>query len=167
MTNQHSAAGRVWGGLQHAFSGAWSLGWQVCLALYWMLIAAATHLPADQIPDLNELDKVMHWGAFGVLGGLWRLAKPRRASGWGWCLGGTVVLLLYAGLDEISQPLVGRTADLRDFAADLFGLATGIWATHGILALLLTPTKPAHNSMSTETAAESLAAATEQEMSPP
>jgi VanZ family protein len=104
--------------------------------LYWVAAAIATHLPRGSVPkDAFRLpDWLLHGGTFFVLGALtaWvvlggfgarsldrRFAIRRLAI---WC----VILAAYAAIDEITQPLVGRTAELSDWAADLLGASLGL-----------------------------------------
>jgi VanZ family protein len=47
-----------------------------------------------------------------------------------WRLIGLVLLVAagYGILDELTQALVGRSADIKDWFADLVGATAGIWA---------------------------------------
>lgn len=101
----------------------------VCLAFYWLLLAAGTHLPGSKMPAIGMGDKTLHLGAFAGLAYLlswcvqrWR-PTIRRA---GWIL---VVLMVYAAIDELTQGLVPhRQPDWADWQADVLGAALGIFA---------------------------------------
>lgn len=72
-------------------------------------------------PDIVFLDKLWHALAFFGWAMLVRMAW--RSPGW-------VVLglaVLFGGVIELAQPLVGRDAEWADLAADLLGAAAGIW----------------------------------------
>ena len=105
--------------------------WQWLLALYWLALAVATHLP-KRYPGLpsGHSDKVMHCSAFALLALLlaitWQLAAGRLMSThlavtW-------LVLVVYAALDEWTQMAVGRNASLADWLADVIGALVGIAA---------------------------------------
>ncbi len=100
-------------------------------ALWALLVLRVGSQPYLQAPPSPiPLDKVAHFGMYGVMGGL---------AAWGWRRSGrrhavalVVAPLLLVGLaDEMHQATVpGRTPDVRDWAAD----ATGILAGFGLLA---------------------------------
>ena len=46
-----------------------------------------------------------------------------------------IVAAIYGVLDELTQTLVGRSADVADWLADMVGATVGIWA--GLLAARL------------------------------
>ncbi|HOF19006.1 MAG TPA: VanZ family protein, partial [Phycisphaerae bacterium] len=88
-----------------------------------------THIPAERVPPIGLKDTSLHLLGFLALGAMglltllaYRVGKGRRI---------TLVISLaaiYAGVDEITQPLVGRADSLQDWIADLAG---------AILAVLL------------------------------
>lgn len=94
----------------------------VVLGLYWLAIFVGTHLPGALVVTPNVNDKIKHFSAFFVLGGLlcYVTNSPRwfrRFSFIG--LGG----MAYAGIDEFTQRFVpGRSPDVADFVADSLGL---------------------------------------------
>lgn len=101
----------------------------VLLFTYWGGLLLATHLPPSgiELPGAQS-DKVIHTLAYALLALL--LCKFAAA---GEPLGRTktiAVFLILAGygvLDELSQRVAsGRTPDVRDWLADLIGLALGI-----------------------------------------
>jgi VanZ family protein len=98
------------------------------LAAYWLLLVTATHIPKVPEPlGFRTSDKVQHLVAYGTLSVLaavaWSLARP-----FGWCQA-LVLLALIAGhgiLDEVTQPIFGRNADVLDWYADVTGAALGL-----------------------------------------
>ncbi len=108
------------------------------LALYWLLIFTATHLPkVPEAIDLSKVsDKTLHYGAYGGLGfllALW-LASSKRLNSrsgrvWGGVFGAALlmtVMAAYGAFDELTQTLVGRHCDLLDWYADMLGGLSGI-----------------------------------------
>lgn len=103
-------------------------GWLgVVLAVYWLGIFAATHLPQAALPQTNLGDKTEHFIAYGLLAFLmtaWlRLTRSRR-RGVGLLV--LAVCIAYAAADELTQPIVNRFADFRDFLADAVGAGLGV-----------------------------------------
>ncbi len=95
---------------------------------YWLALVVGTHWP--QPPELfgiGESDKFIHFTAYFGLALLvclnWALA---RAMGWRQWLAIAVVLTAFGALDEITQIPVGRHADVRDWFADVTGVAAGM-----------------------------------------
>lgn len=101
--------------------GAW--GWRLA-AVTWAvtlyLLSSQTDIPSPGLlPDWLPIDKLVHFGLFGVLSSLLYL-------------GGLTVPLAIAGSaaygisDEIHQMFVpGRSPELLDLLADLLGASTG------------------------------------------
>ena len=102
----------------------------VALFSYWVLLFIGTHMPANQLlASMHQSDKVLHLCAFAGLAFLMAWAIPtnmhklhRNA------LHAAFVTVVYAGLDEILQIPVGRTADWKDFYADCIGIGIGLLA---------------------------------------
>ncbi len=97
---------------------------------YWLFAAAASHVPAKHVPDLEVSDKVLHGGGYFVLASLFwlvlaahRLARPMRV------LLVLSIIPLYGVLDEWTQPLVNRTCDVWDWVADTVAAvaAVALW----------------------------------------
>jgi VanZ family protein len=95
-----------------------------------VLWAAAIYVVSDQpsvsIPSFRGADKVLHFGAYALLGFL--LAHAASASGasprWAVPLG-----WLYGASDEFHQSFVpGRSMDPADWAADALGVLAGTFA---------------------------------------
>lgn len=102
-------------------------------ALLWAaLIFAVSSRSTVPGPRIEGLDKVLHLGAYTVLGAA--LAHGTRASAlrttWGVALG-----LLYGITDEIHQSYVpGREPDVADWVADALGVLLGTFLHHRWLA---------------------------------
>jgi VanZ family protein len=100
------------------------------IALYWLAMFAATHLPFQTTPagDPYSLDKLQHITAFGIFslllcyaGSTFGVSAPPLY------LGVIGLIAAYAAIDEYSQKFVAeRTPDLFDWLADLCGAVLGI-----------------------------------------
>lgn len=97
------------------------------LAVYWFAMFLGTHLPRAKPPIPGASDKTHHYLAYFGLSLLvsgW--LAVRRRVGVRELIGVLCLLALYGGFDEITQPLVQRTCDLRDWFADVSGVTTGL-----------------------------------------
>ncbi len=102
----------------------------VALFVYWVLLFIGTHMPANQLlASMHQSDKVLHLGAFAGLAFLmaWAIPSNMHKLNRNTFLA-AFVTVVYAGLDELLQIPVGRTADWRDFYADCFGIGMGLLA---------------------------------------
>lgn len=100
---------------------------RTALIAYWVALAIATHIPPLQPPtELPHSDKVAHVLSYALLASLLGLAWGREplSARRVWISVG--VIASYAAVDELTQPLVGRTADLWDWVADLCGGLLGL-----------------------------------------
>jgi VanZ family protein len=99
------------------------------LVAYAIALAITTHLPQVQADELfpRTSDKTLHCLAYGLLGGLaaGRLVAHQRRERGIWA-GWFVALLLAGGVDELTQPSVGRIADWGDWFADGAGVVMGM-----------------------------------------
>ncbi|MBR9988392.1 MAG: VanZ family protein [Gemmatimonadetes bacterium] len=79
------------------------------------------------LPSVPGLDKVAHFGMYGVLGFL--LARGWLAADWrGTWLLPVLIALLLGMADELRQRSVpGRSAEVADWVADVAGAATGVF----------------------------------------
>jgi len=106
-----------------------SILWRLLLAGYWLTLLVATHLP-KQVAGLptNQADKLIHFAAYAVLA--WLLAMAWQASVgrlnarhlklvW-------LAVVFFGAIDEVTQPLVGRTASVADWLADAAGAVVGL-----------------------------------------
>jgi len=104
---------------------------RVGIAVYWLTMFLATHLPVQRVMEqLPASDKHLHLGAYAVLGFAlpwWSWGTQHKPSWWRpWLL--FVLILAYAGIDELLQIPVGRSAEWGDWFADAAGGAIGISA---------------------------------------
>jgi VanZ family protein len=89
-------------------------------AIFFM--SAQPSVPAPQLP---YIDKVMHFGAYGVLGLCLAFATHQSAVA-PWI--GALLGVLYGASDEIHQSFVGgRTPDVFDWVADAAGVLLATW----------------------------------------
>lgn len=109
-------------------------------AIYWLLLFALTHWPKDRLPDTPRIpasDKVVHFLGYAILAALLLWAAQTAAETWPRWRGGAcwlrrgamlvlAVVLVYGVFDELTQPLVGRTADVLDWVADAAGALCGL-----------------------------------------
>lgn len=91
----------------------------------------ATHLPPRAMPShLGFSDTILHVFGYCVLGlaTVWRLEnRPVALASRQW-LGWLAFLIIYAIVDELSQPLVGRSNEMGDWLADVCGAILGMTA---------------------------------------
>lgn len=109
------------------------------LCIYWLAMFAGTHMPTTPSFVHGNSDKIWHFFGYVGLAALcsaaWAVSRadfPARMK-LRHCLVIVLVLAVYGGLDEITQPLMGRTCDLRDWVADLLGLVVGVAAVQWLL----------------------------------
>jgi VanZ family protein len=112
-------------------------GWTV-LALLWAAVLFWESSQANPFPFLPPTlpDKLLHAGAYAVLGALLAAALrgTRLGAGWRGVVVAVVLASAYGASDEWHQWFVpGRTADPADWAADTVGAIAG--ATAVALAL--------------------------------
>jgi len=101
------------------------LGW-LC-ALVWLGAFAATHAPPGDVPNVGPSDKVLHFAGYAALATpLMLLLAARGRPGRHRAAITIGVLLAYAALDELTQPIVGRDADILDWLCDIAGAATSV-----------------------------------------
>ena len=105
----------------------WRLVVRVVLAVYWSALFVLTHLPVPpSLPDVEDADKIAHFGAYAILACLLALSRPltHRAAGAAvWMVG---ILALYAAVDELLQTPVGRECEFWDWVADVAGVVAGL-----------------------------------------
>ena len=113
------------------------------LAVYWISLFIATHLPKVPYVHIPGKGRTAHAVAYAMLACL-LLICLRTRSGGSLSLttagGAILVIAVYALLDEYSQPLTGRDADIIDWSFDLLG-AIGLT----IVYLLVVPQRPTNN----------------------
>lgn len=99
----------------------------LALGLYWAVLFYGTHtrLPPGLLP--GNSDKYVHFTSYAILG---VLLLSLRAT-WGTFSWMTVyrrwfLLAGYGAFDELTQMLVDRDADIKDWLADVGGAACGL-----------------------------------------
>ncbi len=124
--------------------------WLVVTLGYATMAVLATHKPPSdhwvpQAPPFPHADKVVHAAMYF---GLAALVACSLAAWGGWdrpkAAIGTATLLwlslgVYAAIDELTQPWVGRTADLLDWLADMGGVTLALWLGWLIFPFLRRP----------------------------
>lgn len=114
----------------------WSglLAWLPSAAWAGLLVALSSlpgnTTPGGLLPDIPHADKLVHAGAYAVLGGLLAGALGRRGGAFAttWLIA-VAIGLVHGVLDEIHQGFVPhRDPDLLDVAADVTGTAFGALA---------------------------------------
>jgi VanZ family protein len=105
----------------------------ITLICYWIAIFTLTHLPPSDLPKVNVNDKVEHFVAYGILGGLIFLTiwayRPEFRHGW---LLVVVLAMCYGAIDEWLQLAVGRTCELADWVADVGGSVLVVMLLQGL-----------------------------------
>lgn len=111
----------------------------VLAVAYAVALVAGTHSPRAPQPPIRfeHADKLMHFVGYLLFAAIVALAM--RAAGpwtrWG-RLRLAAVLVLFAAIDEITQPFFSRNAELLDWVADCAGIAVGIWITSAVAKML-------------------------------
>lgn len=112
--------------------------WAALTFCYWLLLVAAMHVPLQQLPREESwipTDKIIHVVSYGVLAVLLGFtldayARSSRSARWRPLAVRTVVIFVvcfaYGCIDELTQPLTGRTCDPWDLAADVCGVLPGL-----------------------------------------
>ncbi len=94
---------------------------------YWAVMFKLTHVPPAELGPPGPLsDKQLHFLAYLILsfllGTTLVLIFPGRRR---WIpLALIATGMAYGGVDELTQPLVGRTCDIYDWFADVAGVGT-------------------------------------------
>jgi VanZ family protein len=108
---------------------------------YTVLLVCATHSPRPQEilgsgPGVPS-DKTMHVVAYFLLSGLAAATLVARGH---WTVARVawlaVGLVLFAAIDEVTQPFFSRFADRVDWVADCAGIALGIGAVAAVVTAL-------------------------------
>ena len=100
------------------------------LAFYWPAIFVLTHMPLPRdVHKLGMSDKTMHFLAYLALVSLaWLSVSPSEKVNWRkakvWIILAAVVW--YGAMDEWLQSFVGRSADIRDFYANIAASLTAL-----------------------------------------
>jgi VanZ family protein len=98
------------------------LAW-VPAAAWAAAIFAVSARPSVAIPGFWSADKVLHFGAYALLGFLVAHGADRSGLAPRWAV---AIGCLYGASDELHQAFVpGRSADPADWAADALGVLAG------------------------------------------
>ncbi|MDZ4687826.1 MAG: VanZ family protein [Planctomycetaceae bacterium] len=120
-----------------------TLIWMIACGVYVTAMFIGTHAPLKLEPiTAPNGDKLLHLAGYAGLGFLlaWGLALRSSRPRWLWCA--YAAILLWAGMDEVTQPMVGRTADVYDWLADASGSGFGMLSAWGMARLLRVEMKP-------------------------
>jgi VanZ family protein len=97
-------------------------------AAYTAVLVFATHYPKPEVflgPEPPP-DKALHFIAYGILG---MLVAATLATARHWSrpviLATIPLLAVFAAIDEATQPMFGRHADVADWCYDMVGLTVG------------------------------------------
>lgn len=107
----------------------WAWLWKWLAGAYFLALVAGTHLPpaALRMPPRFS-DKLLHFGGYTVLAFLLAMAwetSTGRLNGRHLRLLWTAIMV-FAVVDEVTQLLVGRDAEVGDWLADGVGAAVGL-----------------------------------------
>jgi VanZ family protein len=116
---------------------------------YTLVLVFLTHYPRPQelLGDDLPPDKMLHFLAYGTLG-LLVTGTVVTFFRWSWRTVAltAVALAIFAGMDELTQPWFGRSAEPLDWVWDAIGLVAGIatiacgrWLVRSPLARSLQP----------------------------
>ena len=104
-------------------------GLAVVAIAYAVTLVLATHYPKPEqlLGRYGHADKLLHFVAYFLLA-MFVAAAVCGAGRWSRqaAIIVAVALAAFGAVDEITQPLFGRTADVFDWAADCAGIAVGI-----------------------------------------
>jgi VanZ family protein len=98
-------------------------------ALVWGAAFVVSHLPPGGVAGVGRWDKLLHAAGYAVIAGVfaWAIASPAGGRAGRLALA-ILVPLAYATVDELTQPLVGRSAEWGDWLADAAGTMLGVAA---------------------------------------
>jgi len=100
--------------------------WLIVAVVFTAIVVFITHLPPEVLPNqlqASGLDKLQHVVAYGVITFLFILSLKTPCSLLSASLLFIAVLTL-GTIDELTQPLVNRTASFTDLLADIIGFIT-------------------------------------------
>jgi VanZ family protein len=97
------------------------------LVVVWLGAFAGTHVPAYGLPSLSIGDKSAHLIGYAVLAAVFLLTlrahdvPPARRA-----ILALLILAAYGVFDELTQPIIGRTAEFFDWLGDVGGTVIAI-----------------------------------------
>ena len=98
----------------------------VCIVA-WAAACLLTHLPQHYLPRPQMDDRTLHGLAYFILASLlWLTLRAHAVAPMRRVLWTAGVTVCYGVLDELTQPLTGRSAELSDWAADVAAAAAAI-----------------------------------------
>jgi len=101
-----------------------NIKWLVVAVVFTAAVVLFSHLPQEVTPsrlEAMDLDKLQHILAYGAMTVLFVLSLRRFPSLLSVALLFSAIIGVGA-VDELSQPLVNRTASLADWLADVIGI---------------------------------------------
>lgn len=108
----------------------------LCVIL-WMGAFTATHVPGEDLPEFHTSDTVLHVTGFAGLASTffvtlaaYGVSRIHRIPT------GICIMMIYAALDESTQPFFHRSQDIMDWLADLGGTALALLLCEAFLLLL-------------------------------
>jgi hypothetical protein len=102
----------------------------VLLAIYWAILTLLEHIPLPQLVNQAGVsDKWLHFLAYmNLVFFVWFSFFPDAKADWRkpavWLI--LLGVIIYGGLDELTQPYTGRTCDIMDFVSDAEGILGGL-----------------------------------------
>lgn len=100
------------------------------LAIYWIALVILAHMPIPQVVYQAKVsDKWLHFLAYlNLVFLVWFSIRPDDKARWRnkatWLV--FLAVVVYGGIDELTQPYSGRSRDLMDFIANAEGAAAGL-----------------------------------------
>lgn len=101
-----------------------------CLTLAALAVILIMSLkPSVSIGPIANMDKLLHFGAYGILAGLARLGWPKLWGGWIF-LG---LAMFGCGIEVAQETMnLGRTGSIADIIANLLGTAFPLLIFHAV-----------------------------------
>jgi len=108
----------------------------IACAIVWTAAFVVTHTPSEHLPRLHAKDVTLHLIGYFIIASLFLVtlyargtSRHRRAALV------FLIMLTYGALDEITQPLVNRSAAFFDWVADGIGTIAAILVCELLLAM--------------------------------
>ena len=108
------------------FNNYFDIKWLVIAVAFTAIVLLLTHIPKEAMPPRlqeNSYDKLHHVVAYGGITFLFILSVKVSSTPLLFSLIFFAILAIGI-IDEVTQPLVNRTASLADIVANFFGIAT-------------------------------------------
>jgi VanZ family protein len=113
---------------------------RVVLALWilaWMAAFTSTHIPGEDLPSIQVSDKLLHTvGFFGLGAGFMITLISYGVRRLNRIVLVVAVMMIYGALDEYTQQFFHRTTDIKDWCADMIGLAASVVAVELFFSLV-------------------------------